>query len=134
MSDQRPAGVGFISWLLILGGAINVVAGVLMLFHRGEAFIDALNISDSGVTGYAIGMIAVGAVILLIAFALRGGSNVARMLLVVAWLANAAMMIWGIVGLHSVHWTNALWPLLVISLAVGYLMFDEDAKAFFARS
>ena len=134
MSDQRPAGVGFISWLLILGGAINVAAGVLMLFHRGEAFIDALNISDSGVTSYAIGMIAVGAVILLIAFALRGGSNIARMLLVVAWLANAAMMIWGIVGLHSVHWTNALWPLLVISLAVGYLMFDEDAKAFFARS
>jgi hypothetical protein len=134
MPDQRPAGVGFISWLLILGGGINVVAGVLMLFHRGEAFIDALNISDSGVTSYAIGMIAVGAVILLIAFSLRGGSNVARMLLVVAWLANAAMMIWGIVGLHSVHWTNALWPLLVISLAVGYLLLDEDAKAFFARS
>jgi hypothetical protein len=132
MSNDRPAGVGFISWLLIIGGTINVVAGVLMLLHRGQAFIDALDISDGNVTSYAIGTIAVGAVVLLVAFSLRGGSNFARILLVGVWLANAAILLWGIFGLHSVHWTNALWPLLIISLAVGYLMFDEDSKAFFS--
>ena len=102
MSNHRPAGVGFISWLLIIGGTINVVAGVLMLLHRGQAFIDAMDISEGNVTGYAIGTIAVGAIVLLVAFALRSGSNVARLLLVGVWLANAAILIWGIVYVMAI--------------------------------
>jgi hypothetical protein len=38
-----------------------------------------------------------------------------------------------VISLHSVHWYHALWPTAIYLLVAGYLLFDEDAKAYFGQ-
>ena len=38
-----------------------------------------------------------------------------------------------VAGLHSVHWYHAIWPTVLYMLVAGYLLFDDDAKAYFGQ-
>jgi FtsH-binding integral membrane protein len=131
MSNHRPFGVSLIGWLMILNGIFSIAVGALILSHKGQTFIAALDIADSDLNAYGIATIVVGAVVLLVGLGLRSGNNLVRMLVAGVWLAQVAVMVWAVIQLHSLHWSNALWPVLITSLAAAYLLFDEDAKAFF---
>jgi hypothetical protein len=132
MSEHRPLGVSLISILLGLNGLVSVVYGILLLFHVGEDLArESLGVSDGDITVFAISAIAVGVITLIIAGALRSGSNVARMVLAVLWFAQVGLLIWSMIQLHNVHWSSNMWPVVVSGLAAGYLLFDNDAKAFF---
>lgn len=41
-------------------------------------------------------------------------------------------LIWVVVAYHSIHWYTAMWALAIYALVAGYLLFDEDAKAYYA--
>jgi hypothetical protein len=131
MSNHRPFGVSLISWLMILNGIFSIAVGALILSHKGQTFVDALSIADSDLNAYGIATIVVGAVVLLVGLGLRSGNNLVRLLVAGVWLAQVAVMVWAAIQLHSLHWSNALWPILITSLAAAYLLFDEDSKAFF---
>lgn len=135
MSDKRPFGVGLISLLIALNGLFTIVVGVLLLIHKGEdAIVDAFNISKDHITAFAIAALVLGALTLIVGLALRSGSNVARFLLVLLWLGNVGILIYSMVKLHALHWSNALWPAVISGLAAFYLLFDKDARQFFAKS
>jgi hypothetical protein len=48
-------------------------------------------------------------------------------------VARLVSLLWVVLSLHSVHWYHALWPTLIYVLVAGYLLFDEDAKAYFGQ-
>lgn len=131
MSTNRPFGVSLISWLMILNGIVSIAIGALILSHKGQSFVDALNIADSDLNSYGIATLVVGGIVLLVGLGLRSGNNLVRMLVVAVWLAQVGVMIWAMIQFHSVQWSNSMWPVVITSLAALYLLFDEDAKAFF---
>lgn len=135
MSGNRPFGVSLISLLLILNGLVSVVVGIMLLFHKGENLIlDSLNVAEGNITALAISGIAIGAITLMIAFALRSGSNFARFFLVFIFLGQIGLLIWSMVQLHALHWSNALWPAVITGLAALYLLFDKDSRQFFSHA
>jgi hypothetical protein len=135
MSGKRPFGVGLIGLLLVLNGLVSLVVGIMLLFHKGEKVIlENLDVAQGHITALAIAAIAIGAITLIIALALRSGSNFARFFLVFVWLADIGLLIWSMVQLHALHWSNALWPAVITGLAAFYLLFDKDSRQFFSRA
>lgn len=132
MSSNRPFGVSFLSILLIIGGIFDVVGSIIFLLNRNNEDVQRVGDVTSGqLTGYAIAGIVIGVVVILVAFALRNGSNFARYLIGFIALLRLATLIWLVIAYHSVHWYNAFWPMALYALVFGYLFFDEDAKRFF---
>lgn len=133
MTTHRPLGIRLIAFILGVNGFLSIVAGVLLLFHIGEeTAIEALGVSEGNLTAVAVSAIVIGAITMIIASALRSGSNFARLLLVVLWIGQAGFLVYAIVSLHSVHWTSAMWPTVITGLAGAYLLLDKDARDFFS--
>ncbi len=133
MSTDRPLGVRLIALLLGINGFVSIIAGILLLFHVGEeAAIDALGVTEANLSVLAITAIAVGVITMVIAAALRSGSNFARLLLVLLWVGQLGVLVYSMVSLHSVHWTSAMWPTVITGLAGAYLLLDKDAREFFS--
>ena len=42
--------------------------------------------------------------------------------------------VWSFVQLHEAHWSSTMWPVAIHGLIAAYLLFDNDAKAFFERA
>ena len=132
---NRPFGVSFLSILLMIGGILDIVAGVFVLFQRGDDdLLAAIDVSDGDVTNYGIFAIAFGVIVVLVARALRSGANWARLLVAVIAAIRLASVIWLVAAYHNIHWYNAIWPTVLYSLVAIYLFFDDDAKAYFKRA
>lgn len=135
MSGNRPFGVGLISLLLILNGLVSIGVGIMLLLHKSEdTILQALNVGEGHVTALAISAIAIGAIVLVLALALRGGSNFARFFLVFVWLAQIGLLIWAMIETHSVHWSHGLWSAVITGFAALYLLLDKDSRQFFRHA
>ena len=68
----------------MLGGAFDVIGGVLLLFERKDREVLAdLDLTTNQITGYAIGAIVLGIIAILIGLMLRNGSEFARYLVAI---------------------------------------------------
>jgi hypothetical protein len=134
-TNRRPFGVSFLSILVIIGGILDIVAGIVLLTQRNdESLLESLGVKDSEVTTYAIVAIAFGVVAILVGGALRGGADWARLLIALIAVARLASFIWVAAAYHRVHWYDSLAPLVLYSVVAGYLFFDDDAKRYFSRN
>jgi hypothetical protein len=133
MTTHRPLGVRLIAFIVGINGLLSIVAGVLLLSHVGEeTALEVLDVSKGNLNAVAISAIVIGLITMISAGALRSGSNFARLLLVVLWLGQAGFLVYAIVALHSVHWTSAMWPTVILGLTAVYLLLDKDARDFFS--
>jgi hypothetical protein len=131
-SSRRPFGVGFLSVLIILMGALQVGAGIVLLLQRNDDDIrSALDATTNDVTTMGVVAIVLGVLAILVGGALRRGASWARTLVGVIAVVNVASLVWAALSYHQVHWYNVAWPAVIYSLVAGYLFFDEDAKAYF---
>lgn len=131
---RRPFGVGFLSLVLVALGVLEVVAGVITLFQRGDSqLLSAIDLNASQITTYAVFTIMYGAIVVLVGLALRTGQSWSRYVVGGLAAVRLASLIWVVVAYHSIHWYSALWPMVVYALVAGYLFFDDDAKAFLTR-
>jgi hypothetical protein len=132
---RRPFGVSLLSILIIIGGVFDVLGGILLLFERNdrESQVD-FDMTSSQITWWAIGAIIIGVVAILVAVALRNGSQFARYLIAVIAAIRLISLIFALIRFDSIHWYHALVPLLVYGLVTYYLFFDKDAKGFFDRT
>ncbi len=132
---RRPFGVSFLSIFLIVGGVLDIVGGIVLLTQQNdEDLLDTIGATSSDVTTYGIVAIVFGVVVLLLASALRSGSNFARLLIGVIALLRAIAFVWGAVAYHRIHWYDTLGPVVIYALIAGYLFFDDDAQEFFRRT
>lgn len=131
---RRPFGISFMSLLLMALGGLEIVSGALILFQRGDSeLLSAIDVSASQVTTYAVFTIMYGAIVVLVGLALRTGQSWARYVVGGLAAVRLASLIWVVVAYHSIHWSTAVWPMVVYALVAGYLFFDDDAKAFLTR-
>ena len=132
--NRRPLGVSLLSWLLIIGGGLDVLTGVLLLFQRNnDTVLESIDVTSSSVTTYSLVSIVLGLAALLIGVALLSGANWARVLVALLAVARAIVLIWVVVAYHQLQWSQALWPTAIYLLIAGYLFFDRDARAYYAR-
>lgn len=132
---RRPFGISFLSLLLIVGGALDIIGGIVLLTQRNdESLLDSIGATSSDLTTYGIVAIIFGVVVILLAGALRNGSGFARLFIGFVAVARAAAFIWVAFAYHRVHWYDSLGPVLIYALIAGYLFFDDDAQEFFRRS
>ena len=134
-TGRRPFGVSLLSILIMLGGAFDVIGGVLLLFERRDREVLAdLDLTTNQITGYAIGAIVLGIIAILIGLMLRNGSEFARYLVAIIAAVRLASLVFTIIRFDSIHWYHAFVPTVVYAVVAGYLFFDKDAQAFFDRS
>jgi hypothetical protein len=130
---QRPFGVGFLSILLIAMGLLQIGSGILFLVGRNDDdVLDAVDASSGDVTAIGVAAIVGGVLVVLVASALRGGANWARLFIGIIAALNVIGLIWAVAAYHQLHWYDVAWPTLVYAFVAGYLFFDDDAKAYFA--
>ena len=131
---RRPFGVGFLSILIMIAGVLDVLASLSLLLDRNDdELLEALDVSQGNLTTYAVVSLGIGIIVVLVGFALRTAANWARLVVAIVAVARLITLFWVVAGLHSVHWYHAIWPTVLYMLVAGYLLFDDDAKAYFSQ-
>ena len=81
---RRPFGVTLIAVLAWIGGAFDIIGGVLLLVFRGDASVQiAAGQSEATIVTSAIVSILIGLVVVIIAGGLLRGSNGARIVVTI---------------------------------------------------
>ena len=131
---RRPFGVGFLSILVIIAGFVDVLSSLVILLDRNdEDLLNALDVSQGNLTTYAVVSMGIGIIVVLVGFALRTAANWARLAVAIVAVARLISLLWVVISLHSLHWYQAIWPTAIYLLVAGYLLFDDDAKAYFGQ-
>lgn len=126
---RRPAGVTLIAVLAWIGGAFNIVAGVLLLIYKNEPSVQAAGLSESTLITSAILTILFGLVVVLVAGGLLRGSSGARVVVTVVQvlaIAGDAFTAWAYPGQFAWAAISAL-----ISLIIIILLWTGRASDFF---
>jgi hypothetical protein len=131
---HRPFGVNLLAFVLMVGGALDLIGGFLLLLEREDrSVLDRMGGSSDEIAAYAIVTMLVGVVVIAIAAALRGGSNFARYFLAFLALIRIVGLLYAVATFAKGDWYDALVPAVIYTLIAGYLLFDKDAQAFFDR-
>jgi hypothetical protein len=131
-TSNRPFGVGFLSLLIIVIGALQLGSAIILLIERNNAdVLDSLDATSSDVTAIAIAVIVSSVIAIIVGAALRGGANWARILVAVLALVNVGALVYAASSSHHLHWYNVVWSAVLYALIAGYLFFDNDSKAYF---
>jgi hypothetical protein len=132
---HRPFGVSLLAFVVMLGGALDLVGGLLLLLERNDdAVLDRMGGSADEIAAYAVMTMIVGLVVIVVGAALRNGSNFARYFIAFIALIRLASLAYVIITFAKGDWYDALVPAVVYTLVAGYLLFDKDAQAFYDRS
>ncbi|WP_285025417.1 hypothetical protein [Plantibacter sp. ME-Dv--P-122b] len=123
MAGQRPGGIVFIAVLAWIGAVLQVLSGVLVL--TGVLNPEGVSTETAWIA------IVVGVISFLVAFALFGGSRVARILVTISFVLSLLTAVFSIVA----HPTNFVAPGLAALFAIIalVLLYSEKANAYFTR-
>ena len=85
----RPFGIALLSVLIIIGGALDIIAGIVTISLRGDGvLLVALEGTEDEVTALGIGFIVVGVLAIVVGTVLWNGSPFARTLVGTVVLAR----------------------------------------------
>jgi hypothetical protein len=133
-TSKRPLGVSLLSFVLMVGGVLDIIAGGLLLIERNDrAVLDRTGGDPDELAVYAIVTIFVGIVVIAVAAALRNGSNFARYLVAFIAIVRVLALLFAVVSWSKGDWFDPLVPAVIYSLVAGYLLFDKDSQAFFEK-
>lgn len=127
----RPVGVTIVGVIGIIQGILAILGGLaLAIENNSTSLIDHVNRSSGTILGLGIGLIIVGAITLLVAWALLRGSNFARWLIGIIeifHLASGVIMLFGYDGTY--RW-NGVWSIIIAAIVL-YFLFSSRAEDFF---
>jgi hypothetical protein len=133
-TTNRPFGVALISVVLLIAGALDIVGGGLLFLERNDvAVIQRMGSADE-IGAWSLGVMCLGVIVIVLAAALRNGSSFARYLIALIAGVRAVALLYAIASFAKGDWYDALVPAVVYGLVAGYLLFDKDSQAFFART
>ena len=133
MSDQfgpkRPLGVTIVAALAIIAGAFDIIGGIALLATQSDPEVAEAFGGAGIVTTVAIMEIALGIIMLLIAFGLLRGNAVARIAATVVQVFSLAGSIWIAIAQPSTLATEIVSAL--IALAILMLLWSGEATRYF---
>jgi hypothetical protein len=126
---QRPIGVSLLSILVIIAGALDVLAGVLSISMRGDAdLLVELKGTEGEVTGLGTGLVVLGVIAIIVGFMLWRGSAFARILIGVIALVRLVGTVWVVASFDRAQWYEGIGSLVIYALVAGYLLFGDTAR------
>lgn len=123
MSGQRPGGIVLIAVLAWIGAALQILSGILVLTGA---------LAPAGITPeIAWVAIVVGVIAFLVAFALFGGSRIARILMTISFALTLISAIFSIIAHPGTFVAPALSGIVAIIGLV--LLYSPKANEYFAK-
>jgi len=133
--SRRPFGVSLLSILVIIAGALDVLAGVLSVSIRGDGdLLVDLKGSQGEITAFGTGLIILGAIAIVVGFMLWRGSGFARILVGVIALVRLIGTIWAFASFDREHWYEGIGSVVIYALVAGYLLFGSTARDYTAST
>lgn len=131
----RPGGVTLLMVLGVINGLIGIGAGVFLMLDNDDAELQELtNLSSSQLTSAGIGSIVGGAIILVCAVALGGGSSFVRWLYGIITMFNVGFGIWGLFALHGEQQLTAAFTTAFGLMILWILFGTERTDRFFEQN
>ncbi|MRG60081.1 hypothetical protein GE115_09385 [Agromyces sp. CFH 90414] len=134
MADRtlRPVGVTVVAVIAWISGALDMVAGIIMLFMLPVTEV----VNEYGGTGQligaAIGSIIVGLITVVVAGGLLAGNPVARLIVTVLQVLSLLGSLFLAIAYREspTAWTE--WLGILVSIVVLLLLWSKRASAFFS--
>jgi lysylphosphatidylglycerol synthetase-like protein (DUF2156 family) len=130
---KRPFKVTLVAFLTFLAGALDIVAGVLMLVYRNNIrFAYNIEMTPSNIFYTGIAAIVVGVLVVLLSFGLFGGSRLARAVVaLVCFLRVAAAIVVVVVAVTQTARLDAVLQGALSVLVLLLLFSGAKTKRFF---
>jgi hypothetical protein len=122
MAGTRPGGVTLIAVLAWISGAVNIIAGVLLL-------IAALMAPDA--LWYGLIQLVLGIITVAVGFGLLRGSSTARVLVTIVFVLNLISAVFVVFFQQAVVWSGIVSGIAVLIGLV--LLWTRPANEFFRR-
>ena len=133
--SRRPFGVSLLSILVIIAGALDVLAGILSVSVRGDGdLLVELKGSQSEITAFGTGLIILGVIAIVVGFMLWRGSDFARILIGIIALVRVIGTIWAFASFDRAHWYEGIGSVVIYALVAGYLLFGTTARDYTAST
>jgi hypothetical protein len=130
MSDRKiPLGISVVTILMYIGAIVDIAAALFLFIETAEV-AEAADVSESQITGVAIGLLVAGIVIGLLAMGLRKASNGVRLIIAVVLLFRIAASIYIMFAYPGARF-EGLVAALIAAVVLYFLYGSEDAKVFF---
>jgi hypothetical protein len=133
--SRRPFGVSLLSILVIIAGALDVLAGILSVSVRGDGdLLVELKGSQGEITAFGTGLIILGVIAIVVGFMLWGGSDFARILIGIIAVVRLIGTIWAFASFDREHWYEGIGSVVIYALVAGYLLFGTTARDYTAST
>ena len=127
--SRRPFGVSLLSILVIIGGALDVLAGILSISARGDGdLLVELKGTEGEFTAFGTGLVILGVIAIVVGFMLWRGSDFARILIGIIAVLRLVGTIWAFASFDREHWYEGIGSVVIYSLVAGYLLFGTTAR------
>jgi hypothetical protein len=129
---RRPFLLSLVTILMIIGGALQIIAGVVLIIFNGNDDLQA-DSGESGGTLVTLGLIALvfGVIHIWFAGLLRRGSRFARAVVLVFEVLQIIGAVWALIALHSQYRVNAIITIAIAVFVIWYLYGNQRSRAFF---
>jgi hypothetical protein len=132
---RRPFGVSLLSILVIIGGALDVLVGILSVSARGDGdLLVELKGTQGEFTAFGTGLIILGAIAIVVGFMLWRGSDFARILIGIIAIVRLVGTVWAFVSFDREHWYEGIGSVVIYALVAGYLLFGTTARDYTAST
>jgi hypothetical protein len=133
--SRRPFGVSLLSILVIIAGALDLLAGILSVSVRGDGdLLVQLKGSQGEITAFGTGLIILGVIAIVVGFMLWRGSDFARILIGIIAIIRLIGTIWAFVSFDREHWYEGVGSVVIYALVAGYLLFGTTARDYTASA
>ncbi|MFD4422861.1 hypothetical protein ACFWN7_15350 [Agromyces sp. NPDC058484] len=126
---SRPVGVAIVSILAFISGVIDIITGILLIFEANNPEVNASFGGSGGVLAASIGSMILGAIVVVLAYGLWLGREVARMIVTVLQALSLIQSLF----LAVAYLGNPVgeWASVVVSAIILILLWTRPASAFF---
>jgi hypothetical protein len=131
---SRPGGVTLLVVLGLIQGIGALIFGLVVVLDKSdETVLNESGMTENTLLATGIGIMLFGVVIVLLALALRNGSNIVRWLFGIVTMLHVAGGIWGIFALRGEQQLSAALT-TVFGLIILWILFgSERSDEFFAH-
>jgi hypothetical protein len=131
--DTAPLGVKLLSMVVIIGAILDLSLATLMLLNAGTSNLQTeTGLSRGELVAYAIAIGVIGLVAFAVGIGLRAGSPWARTVTIVLALIRLVGLGFAMIAFSSRQWYTALVPAIIYTVVAYYLLYDHEARDYYA--
>lgn len=129
VAPRRPVLLNIVTILMIIGGVIAIIAGLVAIFARNSEGVD---VSPGTAVSIGIGAIISGIIAIWLAMALRRGSRIARVIVVVYEVLHIIGLVVTMIRYgHASYISSAIVSIVFGLIVIWYLYGTQGARDFF---